>query len=84
VLRCTNLTIRHHLVSRLKFCGVVSSPVTLSFVLYGCKTLYLILEEECRLRVFEIRVLKKEYGSMKDDVLGDWTGASHYSGNQIK
>lgn len=71
-------------MSRLRFCGAVSSPLTLSFVLYRCKTLYLTLKEECRLKVFEIRVLKKEFGSMKDDVLGDWTGASHYSGNQIK
>ena len=84
MLRYTNLTIRHHLVSRLRFCGAVSSTAILSFVLYGCKILYLILKEECRLTVFEIRVLGKEFGSMKGDIMGDWTGASHYSGNQIR
>jgi hypothetical protein len=32
--------------------------IILPFVFYGCETLSLILREECRLRVFENRVLR--------------------------
>ena len=28
--------------------------------------------EECRLRVFENRVLRRIFGSKKDEVTGDW------------
>jgi hypothetical protein len=37
--------------------------------LYGCETLPLILKEECRLRVFEKRVLSS---SKRDEVTGEW------------
>jgi hypothetical protein len=36
--------------------------VILSVVLYGCEILSLTLKEECRLRVFENRVLKRIFG----------------------
>jgi hypothetical protein len=57
-------------VSRLRFCGAVSSPVILSIVFCGCETLSAILKEESKLRVFEVRVLRKVFGSMKDFVTG--------------
>jgi len=48
----------------------------LSAVLYGCEILSLTLREECRLRVFENRVLRI-FGSKWYEVTGDWKGL-HY------
>ena len=42
------------------------------FFLYGCETWSLILREECRLRVFENRVLGRIFGPMRDEVTGEW------------
>jgi hypothetical protein len=36
--------------------------IILSVVLYGCETWSLTLREECRLRVFENRVLRRIFG----------------------
>jgi hypothetical protein len=41
-------------------------------VLYGCETLSLTITEEYRLRVFENRVLKRIFGSKRDEVTGGW------------
>jgi hypothetical protein len=41
-------------------------------VLYGCQTWSLTLREEHRLRVFENRVLRRIFGSRRDEVTGDW------------
>jgi hypothetical protein len=41
-------------------------------VLYGCETLSLILREECRLRVFKNRVLRRIFGPKRDEVTGEW------------
>jgi hypothetical protein len=41
-------------------------------VLYECETWSLILTEEYRLRVFENRVLRRIFGSKRDEVTGDW------------
>jgi hypothetical protein len=41
-------------------------------VLYGCETCSLTLREEHRLRVFENRVLRRIFGSKKDEVTGGW------------
>ena len=41
-------------------------------VLYGCETWSLILREKCRLRVFENRVLRRIFGSKRDEVTGEW------------
>ena len=43
-----------------------------SVVLYGCETWSLTLKEECRLRVFEIRVLRRVFGPKRDEVTGEW------------
>jgi hypothetical protein len=40
----------------------------LPVVLYGCETWTLTLREEQRLRVFENRVLRRIFGSKKDEV----------------
>jgi len=41
-------------------------------VVYGCETWSLILSEECRLRVFENRVLRIIFGSKTDKVIREW------------
>jgi hypothetical protein len=41
-------------------------------VLYGCETWSLTLREEHRLRVFENRVLRRIFGSKRDEVTGGW------------
>ena len=41
-------------------------------VLYGCETWSLILRKECRLRVFENRVLMRVFGPKRDEVTGEW------------
>ena len=41
-------------------------------VLYGCETWSLTLREECRLRVFENRVLRRICGPRRDEVTGEW------------
>ena len=40
--------------------------IILPEVLYGCETWSLTLREECRLRVFENRVLRKVYGPKRE------------------
>ena len=44
----------------------------LPVVLYGIETWSLTLKEERRLRVFENRVLRKIFGSKRDEVTGEW------------
>jgi hypothetical protein len=45
--------------------------IMLPVVLYGCETWSLTLKEECRLRVFENRVLRI-LGPKRDEVTGEW------------
>jgi len=46
--------------------------IILPVVLYGCETWSLTLREECRLRVFENRVLRKVFGPKRYEVTGEW------------
>jgi len=46
--------------------------IILPFVLYGYETWSLTLREERRLRVFENRLLKRIFGSERDEVKGEW------------
>jgi hypothetical protein len=46
--------------------------IILPVVLYGCETLSLTLREEHRLRVFENRVLRRIFGSKRDEVTVGW------------
>jgi len=39
---------------------------------YGSETWSLTLREECRLRVFENRALRRMFGPKGDEVTGDW------------
>jgi hypothetical protein len=40
--------------------------------LYGCKTWFLTIREERKLKVFENRVLAIIFGPMRDEVIGSW------------
>jgi len=42
------------------------TTIILTAVVYGCETWSLTLKEECSLRVFENRVLRKIFGPMGD------------------
>jgi len=46
--------------------------IILQAVLYGYETWSLILREDCRLRVFENRMLRIIFGPKRDDVTGEW------------
>jgi hypothetical protein len=45
--------------------------IILPVVLYGCEGWSLTLRKECRLRVFENRVLKRIFVPKRDEVTGD-------------
>ena len=44
----------------------------LPVVLYGCETWLLTFREECRLRMFENRVLRRIFGPKRDKTTGVW------------
>jgi hypothetical protein len=46
--------------------------IILLVVLYGCESWPLTLREECRLRVFENRVLMRIFEPKRDEVTGEW------------
>jgi len=68
----------NHLVQNLLSSSLLSKNVKIKIyrtiilpvVLYGCETASLTLREECRLRVFENRVLRRIFGP-KDKVTGE-------------
>jgi hypothetical protein len=45
--------------------------VILPVVLYGCEIWSLTSREECRLRLFENRVLRRIFGPKRDEVTGE-------------
>jgi len=71
----------YHLVQNCLFSSLLSknlkikiySTIILPVVLYGCETWSLTLREECRLRVFEKRVLRRIFGPKRDEVTGEWS-----------
>jgi len=46
--------------------------IILPIVLYGCETWSLTLREERKLRVFENMVLRRIFGTRRDEVTGEW------------
>jgi hypothetical protein len=46
--------------------------IILPVVLCGCETWSLTSSEERRLRVFENRVLRRIFGTKRDEVTGEW------------
>ena len=49
----------------------IYKTIVLPVVLYGCGTWSLTLREECRLRVFENRILRQIFGPKRDEN-GEW------------
>jgi hypothetical protein len=70
----------YHSGQKLLFSGLLSKRLKiiiykttiLPVVLYGCETWSLTLREEHRLRMFENRVLRRIFGSKRDEVTGEW------------
>jgi hypothetical protein len=60
-----------HLLSKKVYIKIYKS-ITLPVILYGCKTWFLKLREEHRLRVFENTVLRRIFGPKRNEVKGDW------------
>jgi hypothetical protein len=50
----------------------IYKTIILPVVLYGCETWSLTLREEHRLRVPEVRVLRRIFGPKRDEVPGVW------------
>jgi hypothetical protein len=50
----------------------IYKTIILPVVLYECETSSLTLREEQRLMVFENRVLRRIYGTKRDEVIGGW------------
>jgi len=50
---------------------VFTSTIILLVVLYGCETWSLALWKECRLKVFENRILRRIFGPKRDEN-GEW------------
>jgi hypothetical protein len=50
----------------------IYKTIILPVVPYGCATWSLTLREECRLKVFDNRVLKRIFGLKMDEVIGGW------------
>ena len=46
--------------------------LSIRIVLYGCETWSLTLREEHRLRLLENKVLRRIFGSKRDEVTGEW------------
>jgi hypothetical protein len=49
----------------------IYKTIILPVILYGCETSSLTLREEHSLRVFENRVLRKIFGTKRDEVTGE-------------
>ena len=49
----------------------IYKTIILPVVLYGCETWSLTLRGERRLRVFENRVLRRVFGSKRDEITGE-------------
>ena len=63
-----NLLSSSSLSKNIKIYRTIILPV----VLYGCETWSLTMKGECRLRVFENRVLRRIFGPKRDKVTREW------------
>jgi hypothetical protein len=50
----------------------IQRTIILPVVLYGCETWSITLQEICRLRVFDNRVLRRICGPKRKEVTGQW------------
>ena len=77
--RLKSMNACYHLVQNLLSSSLLSKNLNIKIyrtiilpVLYGCETWSLTLREECRLRVFEKRVLRSIFGPKRDVVTEEW------------
>jgi len=61
----------------------IHRTIILPVVLYGCETWSLTLREECRLRVFENRVLRRIFGPKRDEVTEEWRKLHNEEPNEL-
>jgi hypothetical protein len=59
-------------LSSILLCKCLKIKIHRSIILHGCETWSRALREECRLRVFERRVLRRIFGLKRDAVTGEW------------
>jgi hypothetical protein len=70
----------HHSLQNLLPCSLIPNNINikiyrtiiLSNVLCGCEIWSITWREECRLRVYENRVLRRIFGPKGDEVTGEW------------
>jgi hypothetical protein len=55
-----------------KVINKIYRTIILPVVLYGCEPWSFTLMEECRLRMFENRVLTRIFGPKRDEITGEW------------
>ena len=79
----------YHLVQNLLSSSLLSKNLKITIyrtiipvVLYGCETWFLMLREECRLRVFENGVLRI-FGPKRVQVTGVWRKLHHEELNNL-
>jgi len=73
-------SIHEKIKSRLKSSSLLSKEIKIKMyrsiilpvLLHGCETWSLALREECRLRVFENKVLRRVFRLRSDKVTGEW------------
>ena len=76
--RLNSGTACYHMMQNPLSCSVLNKnikikvyrTIILPVVLYGCETWSLTLREECRLKVFENRVLRRIFGPKRDNKRG--------------
>jgi len=68
ILKLCTTKYMKYIYLKIKVYRTIIFPV----VLYGCETWSLTLREERKLRVFENMVLRRIFGSRRDEVTGEW------------
>jgi hypothetical protein len=61
----------------------IHRTIVLPVVLYGCETWSLALREECRLRGFKNRVLRRIFSPKRDEVTGEWRRLPYEEPNDL-
>jgi hypothetical protein len=68
IIPCRSFTFQFAIKNtKIKIYRTIILPV----VLYGCETWSLTLRDERRLRVFENRMLRRIFGSKRDEIRGE-------------
>jgi hypothetical protein len=73
IKQCNTCTVAGEYTEYMNIQCMSNIKVELMFVvLYGCENWLLTLREECGLRVFENRVLRRIFGPKRDEVVKKW------------